>query len=143
MRIQEQSRYATSLEANISRGKDLMARHNQHQRDRSPKYSAVSGNSAGGKTQTTTPTTTASNIPSKPVGGPGSITSHLANSQRNAKTATKPPNPFDDEDDGYDESKNPFADDDETESFVTADDVKEKDANNPFDEYDNNLNPFA
>lgn len=55
-----------------------------------------------------------------------SIASNIANQR--AK------NPFDD-DDSYDDAKNPFADDENDEN--DADKVK------PFEEYDNNLNPFA
>lgn len=55
-----------------------------------------------------------------------------------------PKNPFDEDDDNndkYDESKNPFADDDEEQSQVEV--AKEtSNTENPFGEYDNNLNPF-
>lgn len=44
-------------------------------------------------------------------------------------------NPFDD-DDGYDDAKNPFAEDEK-------DGGDDADKANPFEEYDNNLNPFA
>lgn len=53
-------------------------------------------------------------------------------------------NPFDEDDDTndkYDESKNPFAVDDDDQSKVEV--AKEtSNAENPFGEYDNNLNPF-
>lgn len=61
--------------------------------------------------------------PKKPI---YSIASNLANQ--------RPKNPFED-DDGYDEAKNPFAEDEQ--------DAVEVDKSNPFEEYDNNLNPFA
>lgn len=43
-------------------------------------------------------------------------------------------NPFED-DEGYDDTKNPFAEDEK--------DNADTDKSNPFEEYDNNLNPFA
>lgn len=67
-----------------------------------------------------------------------------ASSSSSLKSA--PANPFDDEDDiEYDDSKNPFADE-ASESPIT-DVAKEtsnsdKQTNNPFGEYDSNLNPF-
>lgn len=146
MRLQEQSRYASSLEANISRGTDLMAHHQQQRRDRSPKYSAA-GSSSGtgsGQTMTTAPTTTAVKLPSKTISGDGSIISNLATG---SASVTRPKNPFDDEDDstgydtGYDESKNPFAD--ETDGDKVADKTVNDKETRPCVEYDNNLNPFA
>lgn len=57
-------------------------------------------------------------------------------------------NPFDDDDESnidYDESKNPFADDaGESSKPYIAKEISnnDKQASNPFGEYDNNLNPF-
>ena len=49
-------------------------------------------------------------------------------------------NPFGDEDeDGYDKSKNPFAEDEDDENGAKV----QSEVKNPFEEYDNNLNPFA
>lgn len=144
MRSQEQSRYSSSLEANISRGTDLMARHQQQQRDRSPKYSAAS--SSSGKTMAT-PTASVANVPSKAISGDGLISRNLANPKKASASAEKSKNPFDDEDDSlgpdadYDESKNPFADEADGDKFA-EEAVNDKETN-PFDEYDNNLNPFA
>lgn len=59
-------------------------------------------------------------------------------------TKVAPKNPFDDEDEDtekYDESKNPFADDDD-ESPKTEGAKETSNNENPFSEYDNNLNPF-
>lgn len=137
MRIQEQSRYATSLEANISRGTDLMVRNQE--RDRSPKYPTAGG--SGVKATTTTPTASAAVVQSRGISGDGSISSNLVNRKKPSTSAAK--NPFDDEDDtGYDESKNPFADETDGAKLAAESDKNNKDSN-PFDEYDNNLNPFA
>ncbi len=66
-----------------------------------------------------------------PFGSPKKSTSNsIAQSIANQRAK----NPFD-EDDGYDDAKNPFAEDDT--------DAADADKNNPFEEYDNNLNPFA
>lgn len=57
-----------------------------------------------------------------------------------------PKNPFDEDDDSggaYDEAKNPFADDPEPKLVKGAAGDGAGDKNNPFDEYDNNLNPFS
>lgn len=56
-----------------------------------------------------------------------------------------PKNPFDDDDDNndkYDESKNPFADDDDDEQSKVEVAKETSNTENPFGEYDNNLNPF-
>ncbi|GAB0087828.1 Vacuolar protein sorting-associated protein 11 homolog [Sergentomyia squamirostris] len=70
-----------------------------------------------------------------PYGSPkktnNTISKHLTVS------TAKPINPFDDEHIDYDESKNPFADDTEE-----APSVAKEASTNPFDDYDNNLNPF-
>lgn len=66
----------------------------------------------------------------------------ISNNTQNKTTISKaitnkPINPFEDEDDiNYDESKNPFAAEDTDHKNTAA-------AGNPFEEYDNNLNPFA
>lgn len=63
----------------------------------------------------------------------------------NASTKPAPKNPFDEDDDKYDETKNPFADDvDSSPTTDVANELSNKDtqANNPFDEYDDDLNPF-
>lgn len=96
MRLQEASKFSTSLEANITRPID--------RRDKSPKVT--------------------------PFGSPKRQSNSISKNITNHKTK----NPFDD-DDGYDDSKNPFADDEKDHS--------ETEKNNPFEEYDNNLNPFA
>lgn len=113
MRIHEQSRYATSLEANIARVPE------PNKRDRSPKYPSNSSL----KTQ--------SNESVKPVAA-----------------EIKSKNPFDEDDavEVYDDSKNPFADDVDGASAVEAKDIEAVENGkklNPFEEYDNNLNPFA
>lgn len=96
MRLQETSKFSTSLEANITRPAIV--------REKSPMDRRVS--------------------PKRPA---GTISNNLANQR--AK------NPFDD-DDGYDEAKNPFAED--------GDDGTDTDRKkNQSEEYDNNLNPFA
>lgn len=62
----------------------------------------------------------------------------------NAPKVVVPKNPFDEDDennDKYDESKNPFADDDDESPKIEV--AKEtSNSDNPFSEYDNNLNPF-
>lgn len=63
----------------------------------------------------------------------------------NASTKPIPKNPFDEDDDKYDETKNPFADDvDNSPTIDVANEASNKDVqtNNPFDEYDDDLNPF-
>lgn len=96
MRLQETNKFASSLEANITRPKDI--------REKSPRVT--------------------------PFGSPKKQSNTISKNITNQKVK----NPFED-DDGYDDSKNPFADDEK--------DATETDKNNPFEEYDNNLNPFA
>lgn len=96
MRLQEASKFSSSLEANISRSKDL--------REKSPKVT--------------------------PIGSPRKQSNAISRNITNQKAR----NPFED-DEGYDDSKNPFADDEKDELNA--------DVTNPFEEYDNNLNPFA
>lgn len=143
MRLQEQSRYSSSLEANISRGTDVMARHQQKQSDRSPNFSAASGNS--GKTMTATSKAFAANVSSsKAISGDGPISSNLVSRTKASASVAQPKNPFDDEEDdnaSYDESKNPFADG--TDGGKIAVDASKGKETKPFNEYDNNLNPFA
>lgn len=143
MRLQEQSRYSSSLEANISRGTDVMAHRQQQQPDRSPKFSSASGSS--GKKTTATSKASAVNVSSsKAISGDGSISSNFVSRTKASVSVAKPKNPFDDEQDdnaSYDESKNPFADELNGEK-VAVNALSNKETK-PFDEYDNNLNPFA
>lgn len=92
MRLQEANKFSSSLEANMTRPKDI--------REKSP------------------------------FGSPKKQSNAISKNITNQKAK----NPFED-DDGYDDSKNPFADDEKGEA--------DADKNNPFGEYDNNLNPFA
>lgn len=73
------------------------------------------------------PSATKKSQPPKPVAAPVPVAT--------------PKNPFDEDDensDKYDESKNPFADEDDDSPKTEV--AKKQD--NPFGEYDNNLNPF-
>ena len=112
MRLQETSRYSTSLEANISRAPEHL------KRDHSPRY------------------TPNGSLRGEPAASSNAISSNLANT-------SKPKNPFEEGDEGaYDESKNPFADD-EVPAAPKKPDVDVDKGSNPFEEYDNNLNPFS
>lgn len=104
MRLQEQSRYSSSLEANIS-----------YQTPVQPKVES-------------------SNLKKSKANATNSISRNLVN-----KTLAKPSNPFD-EDDDYDDTKNPFAE----EAEAASENVKPNaGVGNPFGEYDSNLNPFS
>uniref|UniRef100_A0A1L8DVY0 Vacuolar protein sorting-associated protein 11 homolog n=1 Tax=Nyssomyia neivai TaxID=330878 RepID=A0A1L8DVY0_9DIPT len=70
------------------------------------------------------------NAKTPPVGSPR----RTAVNAISKNLAIQPKNPFDD-DAQYDESKNPFADDDDLS-------VGREASTNPFDDYDSNLNPF-
>uniref|UniRef100_A0A1B0CT92 Vacuolar protein sorting-associated protein 11 homolog n=2 Tax=Lutzomyia longipalpis TaxID=7200 RepID=A0A1B0CT92_LUTLO len=74
------------------------------------------------------------NSKTPPIGSPrrpatNAISKNLA--------TNKPKNPFDDDEIEYDESKNPFAEDDDGSLSVGN-----EASTNPFDDYDSNLNPF-
>lgn len=81
----------------------------------------------------TRPTNLRERSPNKvtPFGSPKKQSNAISNNIVNQRAK----NPFDDDDDGYDDSKNPFAEDEN--------DGADTDKANPFEEYDNNLNPFA
>lgn len=155
MRVQTQPRYSSSLEANISRGVAPSARL-QQPADRSSKFPAASStSSSSGKVITTTAKTApeaVAHITSKTISVsiPSSTTVTVSKkiASSSSYSATKPKNPFEEDDvndENYDESKNPFADepDGDNGAVEAVADIKGKVNPNPFDEYDNNLNPFA
>lgn len=72
-------------------------------------------------------------------------TQHVA-SKSNVAAANIPSystkNPFDDDNDDYDDSKNPFADEVDSNESIPKKTKEEEATNNPFGDYDDNLNPF-
>lgn len=114
MRAQEASRYSNSLEANISNRAGLAA------------VAAAAASSS-----MTAYRRSDHVLPEK-----------AANSARNQEQQSRAvaKNPFDEEDvtNDYDESKNPFAD--ETDGNILRKDEKNR---NPFDDVDDNSNPFS
>lgn len=116
MRLQEQSRYATSLQANISYSQPPTTK--KYESTPHVAHEAIN-------TLRSVPAASASKAIPK------------------SSAAAQPKNPFDDDDDGgdaYDESKNPFADEPDTSAEPkTAKSAGKK----PFSNYDSNLNPFS
>lgn len=114
MRLQEQSRYAVSLQANISYGQQSSTK--KYESSPHEAYEAVE---------------VPRSLSNKPIAKPIS-----------KRPPTKPNNPFDDED-SYDESKNPFAD--ESDGNDDSNDRKPNNRNsgNRSKDYDSNLNPFS
>lgn len=117
MRSSEASRYSSSLEANTT-------------------YARV---------PITKRETSKFNTPNGSLKAVSDRLSKLATTEK--QNVAQPKNPFDEGDDvndDYDESKNPFAED---ESVLKQQKSKEQTEPNkvlnPFEEYDNNLNPFA
>ncbi|XP_059608812.1 vacuolar protein sorting-associated protein 11 homolog [Phlebotomus argentipes] len=70
-----------------------------------------------------------------PVGSPRRTANTIS---KNLAPNAKPNNPFEDEIQ-YDDSKNPFADDDDEDEAPA---MGKEASTNPFDDYDSNLNPF-
>lgn len=115
MRAQEQSRYSVSLQANISYGQQQPSKKYESPHEA---FEAVE-----------MPRSVSNKSVTKPP-----ITKSIA--------TPKARNPFEEEN-SYDESKNPFADEPDASDDSNEQKPNQADGNNPFEEYDNNLNPFS